>query len=534
MIDKSRLKSHQVLTKDVDMPFNSVYDLFSYWAKKNPDKDFVVFPGDPEIKFTFKDLDKHIHSITSYLDMKDLKKGSRICLIIQNSPEFVLLYFSALASGVTVVPINPDLSPNEMLFIIRNCKAKAVFYDTVQEHKIEQIRAELPILLESVEKYPDFKPYAQAPNKNFLLPKIGHFDEGVIIYTSGTTGNPKGAVLNNLNMLADAKGIHDRLKFDSNTKSLCMLPLFHNNGQIITTLAPLYGGGSTVIIKGKASLMAVWGVIDKYGCTWTSVMAAMLSIFLSLPIERTDKTMLGITSGGQVLTREVQRAFEERFKIPIFENFGLTETTSIATLNDYPIDKRRWDSIGRPIDVNEIKIMDDDGNELPPGTVGEICIRGLNVCTEYFELPEKNKERFRDGWFRSGDFGYCDKDNYFYFKTRKDFLIIKGGENIYPAELENVLFKHPAVAEAAVIGFPHKLLGEDVAAFVKLNIDAKVTEEELKRFCEGKIAKFKQAKRIIIVDGTSLGDIPKGPTKKVLYNKLQDFFKKEYLKSLDV
>ena len=170
-------------------------------------------------------------------------------------------------------------------------------------------------------------------------------------------------------------------------------------------------------------------------------------------------------------------------------------------------------------------ILDYKGNELGPNLEGEICIRGYNVAVEYLGLPENNKKSFAGGWFHSGDYGKKDVNGYFYFHGRKDSLIIKGGENIYPAELENIIFKHPAVAECAVIGIPDKLLGEDMCAFVSCNENTIVSEEELKEFCKGKIAAYKQAKRIVMIDDlTDLNQIPKGPTKKILYRKLREYY----------
>lgn len=226
-----------------------------------------------------------------------------------------------------------------------------------------------------------------------------------------------------------------------------------------------------------------------------------------------------------MLNPNVRKEFEKRFKVPIFEGFGLTETTSFACFNYFPADQRKIDSVGLPLPINQMSIRDDEGNELGPNEEGEIWIKGYNVAREYLGLPEKNEAAFKDGWFHSGDFGHKDETNHFYFKTRKDFLIIKGGENIYPAELENVLYEHPAVAESAVVGIPDKLLGEEICAFVKLHDNMDAAEDELKKYCVGKIAQYKQAKKIIIIDHLEdMEEIPKGPTKKVLYRKLREYY----------
>ncbi len=516
MIDPAKIPAHQRIKTDMSIRYKNAGDLFNSHAQSSPNKEFLFCPGKDEEIYTYKQLQSRIFETVNYLKSKDLKKGDRISLIIPNSSEFVCFYFAGLMSGIVIVPINQDLSPPEMEFIIKNSGSKYVFYDPLYEHKISDMRFNEVAFVNTEDLK---KPQKESVN----LPNIELYDEAVIIYTSGTTGNPKGVVLTHLNLLADACAVSGWFKFTENTRTLCILPLFHNNGQVMTLLNPLYTGGSTVIVKGKASLMSFWGLAEKYEINWTSVMPSILSILLSLKIERTDSTMQGIFCGGQILIPSVQKDFEKRFKVPIFEGFGLTETTSFACFNDYPADNRRQGSVGRPLPVNEMTIVDDLDNELGPNQEGEICIRGLNVAKEYLGLEEKNKKAFRNGWFHSGDYGYRDANNYFYFKTRKDFLIIKGGENIYPAELENVLFRHPAVAESAVIGIPDKLLGEDICAFVKLHDNLTATEEELKVFCKGKIAQYKQAKKIIITD-----EIPKGPTKKVLYRILKEFYIKNY------
>lgn len=529
MIIKNLLPSHQLIQSDINIIYKNVGELFARKTQQTPDKIFLICPGKRKDTFSFKSFKDKYLLVAVYLKQLDLKKGDRINLIFQNSPEFLLFYFAALTFGITVVPINPDIAPEEMRYIIEDSHSKVVFYDVALDTKIQQIINKISndIILKDMQPIPNFEPFQldDLDDKELSIPDIELVDEAVIIYTSGTTGNPKGVVLSHLNLLADAKAISEWFHFSIETRTLCILPLFHNNGQITTLLAPLYAGGSTVIVKGKASLMAFWGLIEEYKISWTSVMASILSILLSLPIERKDKTLQSILCGGQVLTKSVQDEFENRFRVPIFEGYGLTETTSFSCINDYPAEKRKKRSIGKPLPTNKMTILDKNGKELGPNIEGEICIRGYNVACKYLGLPERNKESFANGWFHSGDYGIKDEDGYFYFNGRKDHLIIKGGENIYPAELENVLFKHPAVAECAVIGIPDKLLGEDICAFVKCVENTYVSEQELKEFCKGKIAAYKQPKRIIIIDDLKdLNEIPKGPTKKILYRKIKEYY----------
>ena len=529
MILQDSLPPHQLAKFDIDIGYQNIGALLFNKTNQAPDKIFLICPGKPRDIFSYRDFKDNCFLVSKYLLQSGLKKGDRFNIIFSNSPEFLFFYFAGLILGITVVPINPDIAPDEMQFIIEDSDSKAVFYDAALEPRIEKVIGitSPDISFKLIEPIPEFEPMKFVCfEKNKLdIPNVELTDEAVIIYTSGTTGNPKGVVLSHLNLLADAMAISNWFKFSTETRSLCILPLFHNNGQITTFLAPLFVGGSTVIVKGKASLMSFWGLVEQYEVNWTSVMASILSILLSLPIERKDKTLQGILCGGQILTRSVQDEFESRFGVPIFEGYGLTETTSFSCINNFPMEKRKIGTIGKPLPTNEMAIMDDNDKEVGATIEGEICIRGYNVACEYLGLPDKNKKSFANGWFHSGDYGLKDKDGYFYFHGRKDSLIIKAGENIYPAELENVMYKHPAVAECAVIGIPSELLGEDICAFVKCKEGSYVSEQELKRFCVGKIAAYKQAKKILIIDDLrDIEEIPKGPTKKILYRKLLEYY----------
>ena len=516
------------MKSQVIIDYDSVGELLLKQVQKNPDKKFLICPGKVADEFTYSEFKTIVDKAIIFLIQNDLKKNDKICLVFHNSPEFLILYFAGLALGLTIVPINPDLATREITYIVDNSQAKAIFFGDKLESKINAISKNF----ENV-RFKKIKSVKELNLSNIETEiefnKVNLSDLAVIIYTSGTTGNPKGVELSHLNLLSDALSISKWFKFNQQTRTLCILPLFHNNGQITTLLAPLYAGGSTIIVKGKASIYSFWDLVFEFQVTWTSVMASILAILLSLPKERKDKTLTGILCGGQVLTRSVQNEFEKRFNVPIFEGYGLTETTSFSCINNYPAEKRRIGSIGKPLPTNEMSIMNEQDEEVGAEIDGEICIRGYNVSIGYVGLDQKNKDVFRSGWFHSGDFGKKDQSGYYYIFGRKDSLIIKGGENVYPAELENILYQHPDVDECAVIGVPDKLLGEEVCVFVKIKNGKIVTEKELSSFCKGKIAAFKQPKKIIIINNLEdLENIPKGPTKKILYKELIKYYNNNF------
>ena len=525
MINNSLIPDHQKFNNVVKLESDTIGELFIKKAKENPDKTFLICPGKQTEKFSYSEFKKMLNNAMSLFVELKLKKNDRISLIFYNSSEFLILYFAGLSFGLTIVPINPDMSTREINYIVKDSNTKAIFVDDKLFEKMKDIENYCNnTIIKKIKLVSDLNSsinYLENNNTNEITP----YDLAVIIYTSGTTGNPKGVMLSHLNLISDALSISKRFEFNKETRTLCILPLFHNNGQVTTLLSPLYTGGSTVIIKGKISIFSFWDLVNEYQITWTSVMASILSILLSLPKERKDNKLIGILCGGQILTNSIQKKFEERFNVPIFEGYGLTETTSFSCINDFPANKRKIGSIGKPLITNEMAILDENCNEVSTDEEGEICIRGYNVMMGYLGLEEKNQQVLKNGWFHSGDYGRKNIEGYYYFHGRRDSLIIKGGENIYPAELENILYQHPDIDECAVIGIPDKFLGEEICAFVKIKKDKSINEKNLKDFCIGKIADYKQPKKIIIINNlTELENIPKGPTKKILYSKLKEYY----------
>ena len=521
------LKRHQIIAESVSMPYNNVFELFETKRATHPEKVFLIAPDKKEV-FTYVEFAEEVTYVADFLLSESLPLGSRICLIEPNSSAFLSIYFAALFLGLTVVPINPDLSAPEIGYIINDCDARLVFFSTALNEKVKAVEqscvSTVSFLCSEAVKPNDSVTDYEEIFRSSSDTRIE--DEAVIIYTSGTTGNPKGVVLSHLNLLADAMAISEHFLFDESTRALCILPLFHNNGQITTTLAPLWSGGSVIVSRGATILPFFWQLVEKYSATFSSVMPSILSMLLAMKKENQSLSLKAILCGGQILNESVQKAFETRFKVAIYEGYGLTETTSFSCISDYPGQDGYSGTIGKPLKVNEMAVMGSNCEKLGPGVEGEICIKGLNVASHYLGLTDRNAESFRDGWFHSGDYGRYDDRGYFYFHGRTDALIIRGGENIYPAELENVFYTHPDVIECAAIGIPDDLLGEDVAAFVKLDKNSTVSSNDLKDYCKGRVATFKQPKHIFLVNHLEdLDEIPKGPTKKILYRVLREYYK---------
>ncbi len=342
-------------------------------------------------------------------------------------------------------------------------------------------------------------------------------DEAVIIYTSGTTGKPKGVLLTHGNILSNARQIAEWLRLGDRDRALMIMPLFHVNALMTTAITPLWAGASLVMTP-RFSASEHWNTISRYAVTYFGSVATMLSMLDhtypdGVP-EGLDTSRLRFAlCGSAPVPVEVMKEYESLFHCPVVEGYGLSESTCRSTFNP-PDARRRPGSVGLPIG-NEIKIFDDDDKELGPGQVGEIVLRGSNIMKGYYRNEAATREAFRSGWFHTGDLGYRDEEGFFYVVDRKSDMIVRAGENIYPREIDEVLYQHPKVKDAATLCVKDALYGEEVKSFIVLRRGEQATEREIIDFCRERLADFKCPKTIEFLD-----DIPKGPTGKLLKREL--------------
>jgi len=342
-------------------------------------------------------------------------------------------------------------------------------------------------------------------------------DPLIILYTSGTTGKPKGCLLTHGNIIANARQICEWLGFTERDRLLTVMPLFHMNAVSVTTMSALYAGGSTVV-SPRFSASRFWQIISQYEITSFGSVATMLSILLNnyaegVPVGLKTEQLRFAMCGSAPVPAETLRRFEETFNCLVIEGYGLSESTCRSTFNP-PDQRRRAGSCGMPIG-NEMKVVDEDDREVADGELGEIVLRGENILRGYYKNPEATAIAFRGGWFHTGDIGYRDEAGFYYIVDRKSDMIIRGGENIYPREIDEVLYRHPAIAAAATIGVPDPLYGEEVAAFIVPKDGVNPTAEEIIEYCRAHLADYKCPKTVRIVS-----DIPKGPTGKLLKREL--------------
>lgn len=488
----------------------------------SPEKIFLFSEADGR-EFSYAEFDRAVNRAARMLLSHAVRKGDVVSLLMPNSAEYIIAYFACFKIGALAGPVNSLLKSQEIAYVIGNSEASALLVHPEYEQKIDELRDGLP-QLRAVINFEDeavaTKEFADA-QADLPCVSIAPEDEAIIIYTSGTTGKPKGCLLTHANLMANARQIAHWLKFSEQDCLLTVMPLFHMNAVSVTTMTPLYAGASTVV-SPKFSASRFWQIISDYKITSFGSVATMLSMLLSnypegVPQGLDASSLRFAMCGSAPVPAEVLKNFEETFNCLVVEGYGLSESTCRSTFNP-PDERRRPGSCGMPIG-NEMKVVDEEDREVPDGELGEIVLRGENILKGYYKNVEATERAFRNGWFHTGDVGYRDADGFFYIVDRKSDMIIRGGENIYPREIDEVLYEHTAVASAATIGVPDKLYGEEVAAFIVLKDGAKATEEEIINFCRERLADYKCPKSVRF-----LADIPKGPTGKLLKRELARLF----------
>jgi long-chain acyl-CoA synthetase len=472
-----------------------------------------------DLVLTYTQLRDAAGRMSALLASSGVEPGDRVGLMLPNVPAFPIAFYGALAAGAIVVPMNPLLKEREVSYYLGDSGAKALVAwhafageaaKGAADAGAQMITAETPDLgglLEGFRSAHGTAPGAGRPGG----------DDAVILYTSGTTGRPKGAELTHAGLTANATlTARNLIKAGPGDVIMGCLPLFHVFG-LTCGLNATVATAATLTLLPRFDPAKALDIIQRDGVTIFEGVPTMYAAMLHLPDADPAKTatLRVCVSGGASLPVEILRGFEEKFGCVILEGYGLSETSPVASFN-HPDQVRKPGSIGTPIEGVQMRLIDDNWQTVPEGEIGEIAIRGHNVMKGYWGKPEATSEAIHDGWFRTGDMARVDEDGYYYIVDRKKDLIIRGGYNVYPREIEEVMHEHPAVAEVAVIGMPHPELGEEVGAAVALKPGASATPEELRAFARDRVAAYKYPRRVWLVDS-----LPKGPTGKILRREVQ-------------
>jgi long-chain acyl-CoA synthetase len=491
-------------------------------AQANEQPDAVVIrAGDAVI--TYAELDRAARGVATSLRQRGVEPGDKVALLVPNVAEFTIAYFGILYAGATVVPINVLAAAPEVTYFLEDSGARTLvvhpLFEAPGREGAAPVGADV-ILAIPGEAKDTIGSLALAPPCDEPH-KTSPQDTAVILYTSGTTGKPKGAELTHSNLLMNCAVVVPRLTpavpEDGAHRALATLPLFHSFGQTVIQNGMIATGGSFTLLP-RFDAEQAFELIERDRLT---LFAGVPTMYFALLHHQGDRaydisSLKGCMTGGAPMPVEVLNAFEEKFDVMIQEGFGLSETSPVASFN-VPGKPRKTGSIGYPVWGVEMCIVDAEDNALPDEEHGEICIRGHNIMKGYLNRPDATAETLKNGWFHSGDIGYRDGDGCYFIVDRKKDMILRGGFNVYPREVEEVLYEHEAVAEAAVIGIPHESHGEEVKAFVSLAPGARSTPEELQAFCKDRLAAYKYPRIVEIIDS-----LPKGPTGKILKRELRD------------
>ncbi len=517
-------------------------------AQQHAQKPALFFEGQ---SISYGDLARQSEGFALALRLYGIQPGERVALLLPNFPHFLPAYFGTLRAGAIALPMNPTYRPPEIRHIFSDAAVTAaiVWSEIVplvqQALDGTQLRLIVSVTLPTGEEGSSGNPSSAGPASSQLPIEVlsfEHFlgeaaavsaqgkaalssdaephpdDVAVILYTSGTTGKPKGAMLTHQNLLSNAQAVIHLAELDSGDVLMSILPLFHSFGSTVCMVAPLLAGAQVVLVP-KFDPRRLLSTIQQHNVTLLAGVPSMYALLLRTPVAAQDISSLRLcVSGGAALPGEVLRAFKDKFGIPLIEGYGLTETSPVATFNP-PKGVQKAGSIGIPLPGVEVQVHDRGGNPVPPEEIGEIVVRGPNVMKGYYHLPEATAQTIRNGWLYTGDLGYQDKDGYFFLVDRAKDLIIKGGLNIYPRELEEVLLTHPKIAEAAVVGVGDQTKGESIKACITPREGVTLTKDEVIDFMRERVAPYKVPNLVEFYPLPT--GLPKNSTGKTLKTELR-------------
>lgn len=535
MIDRSkRFQRPKLPLEEVSMlegmrlEFNSIAEMFTVRAQEIPDRPYVLFYDDV---ITYAQTNDRSNKVGNYLKENGVAKGDIVSYMILNSPEVYYTMYGAQKLGAVVGSINYLLKAPEIAYLLEDCKPKVVFISSefmTEFAKGWELSKHKPIVVEVETGVPHNAAIATTTLKNImekyladecLVPQSPD-DPFLLMYSSGTTGLPKGILLSNKGALSVCIETAGMNMASAGDVMLIIMPMFHINPLCVWTF-PLTFLGVTLCIRKIFSPVDFWPACIRYGVTIVMGVPAMYAYILaaaeSAPIEMDKVKLRLVYSGAAPMPLNVVAAFKEKFGVRVVDGYGLTEACGVSTTSaGIP---ENWASIGMAYSNQEVEILDDDHNILPYGEKGEICIRGDAVMIGYLNKPQDTAETIKDGWLHTGDVGYMDEAGFVYISGRKKEMINRGGENIYPREIEIPLEKHPKIMEVAVIGAPDPALGERVRACIVLKEPGSMTADEVKEYLSDNIAKYKIPEFIDFVT-----ELPRNPSGKVQKHELKKLF----------
>ena len=486
--------------------------------------------GDGSFRLTYTELNASCNRLANALAADGIKKGERVGLLLMNSREFMEAYFALAKVGAVVVPLNWRLVADELEFILKDSGTERLifddeFLDTVTELHSRGDKTDVKQWLqvtkggEAAYFATDYAEFRDAGAGDEPEPGASDDDMLYIMYTSGTTGLPKGVVHTHTSAIWGLMTIGATAEYQDKDRYLACLPMFHVGA--LTPLAVNVWRGATSIVMRSFDPVRAWQLIEEEKITTGLAVPAMLNFMMQVPYDQHDYSSLRwIMTGAAPVPVSLTKQYHE-LGIGLLQVYGLTESCGPACLMDADNALRKPDSTGRAFFHTEIRVVDDAGQDCAPGEAGEVWVKGAHIMREYWNRPDATAETLVDGWLRTGDVATMDDEGFVAIQDRIKDMIISGGENVYPAEIEGVLASHPGITEAAVIGQTSAKWGESPLAIVVKN-DADLSEADVLNYCQGKLARFKQPQAAVFVD-----EIPRNPSGKILKRLLREQFPDE-------
>jgi acyl-CoA synthetase (AMP-forming)/AMP-acid ligase II len=506
------------MTATASTGLQTIRALIDARAAEQPDAPYFIAPHTGR-SLRFGELAQSSRAIAAWLAARGLPPGAHLSLVLGNGIQTVRLLLGALYGGYCVNPVNLVSQSEQMRYVLDHADARLVVASPEWMQQAREMTAGLSRPVELVALDPDGDELPWTSEKAVPPPPAADA-LALLMYTSGTTGKPKGVMLTQANLTANAQAISREHQLGPGDRVTAVLPLYHINAFAVTMLSPLAHGGS-LVMPPRFSARSFWDMVIEQHCTWLNVVPTMISYLLdaaqsggSPPRERLRGVRF-CRSASAALAPELHRQFEATFGIGIVETMGLTETVAPAFSNPIEQPHRKIGSVGRASGC-EARVVDAQGQPVADGSIGEIAIRGPQVTAGYYKNPEASANAFfPGGWLRTGDLGYRDGDGFFFVTGRIKELIIKGGENIAPREIDEALLRHPAVLDAAAVGIPDRHYGQEIMACVILRDGQALSEDELRSFCDRELGRYKTPKVFRFV-----ADLPRGPSGKVQRLKL--------------
>ncbi len=480
-------------------------ELLALRAQNNPGKTCIKFAGR---SYSYSEIDRSVTLSAGGLKAEGLKLNDRVAILMDNCPEYIILYFAILRAGGVVIPVNTFLEPDEVLYIVEDSGCKMMLFSNKFSAHVEKVKgSQLEVKVFTFDQLPQESTEPEIVDEN---------DIATFLYTSGTTGFPKGVMLSHRNLLSNAEACIEAMNVTHKDKVLLFLPLFHAFSFTVCVLLPICAGASIVLLVSVKPFSKVMRSIVKDRVTlfvavptvYNILSKKKLPFFARIIMKFLVKIRLCF-SGAAALPEATLHEFEKRFAIPLLEGYGLTEASPVISVNPLK-GMRKPSSVGLPVPGIEVSVADEDGSELGPDEIGELIVRGPNVMKGYFNREEETSAVLKDGWLFTGDIVKIDADGYIFIVDRKKDLIIVDGMNIYPREIEDLVLQHSDVEECAMVGIPDSKGMEVTCLFIIKKENAAVDDIEISAYLKGRIAKFKMPRKIRFIE-----EFPKTATGKI-------------------